>query len=122
AIQTGVPAPASSAKELTAALEELEKNGYFDHWASAYLWRKTAGALDGAERRTVIELFGRFERHARVTNALLVAHSRMRPLMAPPQAWRGEGGRPPPPFAPQGPDPQKAARLPHTGTEGYPAV
>src|SRR5262245_39499639 len=73
AIQTGVPAPASSAKELTAALEELEKNGYFDHWASAYLWRKTAGALDGAERRTVIELFGRFERHARVTNALLVA-------------------------------------------------
>jgi hypothetical protein len=123
AIQTGVPAPAPSARELTAALDELEKNGCFDHLASAYLWRKTAGALDGADRRAVIELFGRFERHARVTNALLVARSRMSPLMARPQAWRGKGGGGGiHQLALEAADPKNAAILLQIAAKVYPAM
>jgi hypothetical protein len=92
ALGEGKEAPRAGVRELTAALDELERAGYCDNWISAYLWRKTAGALDGAERRPVVDLFARLCGHARLANALVRAQAQVRPLMQPPRAWMGKGG------------------------------
>jgi hypothetical protein len=75
---------------LRTALDELEKNGRFDHYWNAYLWRKAATeSKEGASR---IELFARFRQHARITDALIRAHAQVKPLMQPPRAWMSKAG------------------------------
>jgi hypothetical protein len=91
ALQASKPAAPLSAVELTTALDELECAGYVDHWANAYLWRKSA-SLQGSERKAVIELFARLARHARLANTLIQAQGRVRPLLQAPRAWMSKGG------------------------------
>lgn len=77
-----------TAAELTAALDGMEKYGRFDHFWNAYLWRQSA-AVDVADR---IELYARFRRHARITDALVKAHAQVRPVMQAPRAWASKAG------------------------------
>jgi hypothetical protein len=86
------PLPKASAAEVRAALDELEKAGRYDHFWNAYLWRKTADFANPADR---VELYARFRRHARVTDALIRAHAQAKPLMTAPRAWMGKAGPPP---------------------------
>jgi hypothetical protein len=88
ALVKGVAPPTASVAELSAALDEMEKAGFFDHWLSAYLWRKTAGL--GGEGR--IALYARLQRHARVTDALIRAAAQVKPLLTPPRAWMSKAG------------------------------
>jgi hypothetical protein len=87
----GKPVPAVRTEELTAALDQLEQLGYYDHWLNAYLWRRSATANEerGKER---IELYGRLERHARLVNTLLRAQALIRPVLEPPRAWMSKAG------------------------------
>src|SRR5262245_2991681 len=79
AAQTGLPAQPPSARGLLAVLDEAERGGYIDPWLNAYLWRKSASAVDGADRKVVVDLYGRLRRHARLSNALIAAGARVRP-------------------------------------------
>jgi hypothetical protein len=66
--------------------------GYCDHWLNAYLWRKTAtGAGENKER---IELYSRLHHHARMTDTLIRAHARVKPVMLSPRAWMSKAGPP----------------------------
>jgi hypothetical protein len=89
ALRADRPLPNASANEVRAALDELENAGRYDHFWNAYLWRKTAEFADPADR---VELFARFRRHARVTDALIRAHAQVKPLMQAPRAWMGKAG------------------------------
>ncbi len=90
AIAEKKPLPAASDADLRAALDELEKNGQFDHVWNAYLWRKaSAEPKDMAVR---IELFARIRQHARITDALIRAYAQVKPLMQPPRAWGSKAG------------------------------
>jgi hypothetical protein len=81
-----------SVGELTATLDELEREGYIDPWATAYLWRRSAGALDRVGRQEVIDLFVRLHRHARLANTLTLARAQGQPLLLAPRAWMSKGG------------------------------
>lgn len=90
ALKAGKSLPRTSPTEVRAALDELETAGRYDHFWNAYLWRKTADFADPPDR---VELFARFRRHARVTDALIRAHAQVKPLMQAPRAWMGKGGK-----------------------------
>ncbi|HVK11935.1 MAG TPA: hypothetical protein VM597_24390, partial [Gemmataceae bacterium] len=90
AVKEGKPAPAVADRDLLKALTLLETNARYDHFWNAYLWRKTAaGPTDPAVRS---ELYARFRRHARITDALIKAHARVRPMMEYPRAWMSKAG------------------------------
>jgi hypothetical protein len=86
--------PAVRATELLAAVDAMEKQGYYDHWLNAYLWRKTATLEPTEVTRTVELLFTRLEQHARVTNTLIRAQARVKPVYQPPRAWMSKAGPP----------------------------
>lgn len=93
ATTAGKSAVAVTDAHLLETLDEMEKVGRFDHAWNAYLWRKAAGTpKDPAVR---VRLFDRIRQHARITDALLKAYAQVKPVMLPPQAWGGKGGRPP---------------------------
>jgi hypothetical protein len=93
AVTPGKPAVAATDAHLLETLDEMEKVGRFDHAWNAYVWRKAAGnPKDPAVR---IRLFDRIRQHARITDALVKAYAQVKPVMLPPQAWGGKGGRPP---------------------------
>jgi hypothetical protein len=83
-------AAAEKPADLLLALDDLEAAGYFDHWAGAYLWRKTAGA----DPQDLFTLYARLHRHARLTNTLIRAAAQGKPILLPPRAWMGKAGRP----------------------------
>jgi hypothetical protein len=85
----GKAVPAVTAGQLVAALDEAEQAGYFDHWLGAYLWRRSDAVADGRAR---LDLYTRLYRHARVTDTLIRAHARLKPIMVSPSAWMGKGG------------------------------
>jgi hypothetical protein len=82
--------PAPTLTALIAALDELEKLGYYDHWASGYLWRKASAADAGSKQLS--ELYARLYRHARVTDTLIRAQARVKPLLLSPRVWMSKGG------------------------------
>jgi hypothetical protein len=91
---TGRQAPAVSATDLLAALDFMEARGHYDHWLAAWLWRKTSAIDTDAERRGVEQLFARLQQHARVTNALILAQARVKPVQLVPRPWMGKAGPP----------------------------
>jgi hypothetical protein len=93
ALAGGKPPPRVSLGNLAAAADDLERAGYFDPWADAYLWRNTAAAGQ-ADRNELVELYARLERHARVANTFIRAYAMLKPTLQP-RAWQGKGGRPP---------------------------
>ncbi len=93
AVTAGKPASTPTDADLLEALDEMEKVGRFDHAWNAYLWRKAAGTPKDPAAR--IRLFDRVRQHARITDALVKAYAQVKPVMLPPQAWGGKGGRPP---------------------------
>jgi hypothetical protein len=95
ALMAGKPVPAAAAADLLAALDAAEKKGLYDHWFSAFLWRRSATIGDKEDKRTVELLYSRLEQHARITNTLIRAQARVRPAYLPPRAWMGKGARPP---------------------------
>jgi hypothetical protein len=86
--------PGVRAADLLAALDAMEKQGYYDHWLNAYLWRKTATLEATEDARTVELLFTRLEQHARLTNTLIRAQARVKPVYQPPRAWMSKAGPP----------------------------
>jgi hypothetical protein len=91
AIADGKAVPKVAAADIRAALEDLEKDGRYDHYWNAYLWRKTATAeFPDADSR--IQLYARFRQHARITDALIRAQAQVKPLMQPPRAWGSKAG------------------------------
>jgi hypothetical protein len=107
---TGVPAPLRSFLEadlearehgkspphvapgrLVSALDQLEPQGYYDPWLTAYLWRQSASAGPD-EGKELTELYARLYRHARVANALVRARARIKPVLQPPRAWMSKAG------------------------------
>lgn len=98
---TGKPAPRVPAIELLAALSEMEASGYYDHFLSAYLFRLTAASLrDGVAQRSdaepFVQLYKRLAEHVRLTNTLLRAQARVKPMMLRPRAWMSKAMRPEP--------------------------
>jgi hypothetical protein len=93
AVMAGKPAVAAADAHLLETLDEMKKIGRFDHAWNAYLWRKAAGAPKDPAAR--VRLFDHVRQHARITDALLKAYAQVKPVMLPPQAWGGKGGRPP---------------------------
>jgi hypothetical protein len=90
AIADGRTDAAATDVDLVAALDGLEKAGWYDHFWNAYLWRKARGeAKDPAKR---IALYARLRQHARITDALIRAHAQVKPLMQPPRAWMSKAG------------------------------
>jgi hypothetical protein len=92
ALASGKAAPHTPPAELLRALDELERLGYYDHWLGAYLWRKTADGIEPGERRGLIELCARLAQHARLTNTLIRAQARVKPILLAPRAWMSKGG------------------------------
>ena len=91
ALKDGKPAPAVADRDLLKALALLETNGRYDHYWNAYLWRRTAA--EATEPAVRAELYARFRRHARVTDALIKAHAQVRPgLAGNPRAWMSKAG------------------------------
>jgi hypothetical protein len=97
ALQTGKPAAAPAARELSAVLDEAERKGFLDPWLLAHVWRKTA-SLDGGERKALTDLMARLHRDARLCNALIACQARIRPIMEPPAGWRSKAAVRPPQF------------------------
>jgi hypothetical protein len=95
ALTNGKPVRAAAAADLLAALAAAERVGIYDHWLNAFLWRRSATVGDKEDRETVVQLYARLNLHARVTNTLIRAQARVRPVYQPPRAWMGKGGRPP---------------------------
>jgi hypothetical protein len=91
AIADGKAIPKVAAADVRAALDDLEKNGRYDHYWNAYLWRKTATA-EFADADSRIQLYARFRQHARITDALIRAQAQVKPLMQPPRAWGSKAG------------------------------
>jgi len=91
ALADGKAVPKVAAADIRAALEELEKNGRYDHYWNAYLWRKTATA-EFADADSRIQLYARIRQHARITDALIRAQAQVKPLMQPPRAWGSKAG------------------------------
>lgn len=77
--------------QLTAALDEMDQSGIYDHWAGAYLWRQSAG-LAGNDPQAAAELYARLYRHARVTDTLIRARAQVKPLNVSPRAWMSKAG------------------------------
>jgi hypothetical protein len=92
ALANGKPAPHAHPAELLGILDELERLGYYDQWLGAYLWRKTAGGVGPAERNGLIELYARLSQHVRLTNTLIRAQARVKPILLAPRAWMSKGG------------------------------
>jgi hypothetical protein len=78
-------------KEVLAALDQMEKYGFYDHWLCAHLWRRTR-TDDPIESADLAKLYARLQQHARVTNALISAHAQVRPPMEAPHAWASKAG------------------------------
>ncbi len=94
ALEVGKPIPSASAFDLLAAVAALEKAGLYDHWLNSHLWRRTADRDVKEDKRTVELLFMRLEQHARLTNTLIRAQARVRPVYQPPRAWMSKAGPP----------------------------
>ncbi len=91
ALKKGQELPRVSPKEALAALDLMERYGFYDHWLNAYLWRKTA-TDDPKSAKELSELYRRFQQHARVTDALIAAFAQVRPPMQAPRAWASKAG------------------------------
>jgi hypothetical protein len=65
-----------------AVLDEMERNGYYDHWLVAYLWRRTP--------QPDVELFRLFYQHARIANTLIKAKGNK--VLYEPRAWMSKAG------------------------------
>jgi hypothetical protein len=91
AVKEGKPLPKVAGTGLQAALDAMEKQGRYDHFWNAYLWRKTATA-DFPDANARVELYSRFRQHARITDALIRAHAQVKPIMASPRAWMSKAG------------------------------
>jgi hypothetical protein len=85
----GKAGSAAAPAELVAVLDEMEAHAYYDHWLTAYLWRKSA--TDGPAKDRAV-LYARLHRHARVTDALLKARFAVNPVLADPRAWMSKAG------------------------------
>ncbi len=96
ALAAGKPAPTADVRTLLAIADEMEQTGYIDAWLTAHLWRKTAGAVDGTDRKALADLLARLHRQARLNNALVAARAHVRPINDAPIAWRGKAGGPRP--------------------------
>ncbi|NQU25814.1 MAG: hypothetical protein HQ567_31385 [Candidatus Nealsonbacteria bacterium] len=93
AVKGGRPKPTVTAEQIGGALAQLENGGCFDHWAMAYLWRKTAQLPDRRDDRKVVELFAALHRHARLANTMIRANALVKPPVYRP--WRSKAGPPP---------------------------
>jgi len=89
------PAAPVSVATLTAALDDMEATGVFDHYLLGFLWRKSGEAVandDPPAAEAVAALYRRFHRHARVTNALILAAADAPAVDASPRAWMSKAG------------------------------
>jgi hypothetical protein len=91
ALKAGKAAPRVPVEDLTAALAEAETVGFFDHWLTAYLWRKSAGALE-KEHRHLADLYARLQQNVRVTDTLIRACAEVKPFLQAPRPWMGKAG------------------------------
>ena len=82
-------APRIDASSLLALYDEMESQGYFDHWLNAYLWRKTAN-MDAGDGSKLAEIYARMYRHSRLTDTLVRALGEVKPYTIPAQAWRSK--------------------------------
>ncbi len=92
AIEKGQPIPPVAAAKIIATLDEMEQVGFWDHWAAAYLWRKSAQFTSPEDRTRLAELLARIERHARMADALIAARVEVRPIPISPRAWMSKAG------------------------------
>jgi hypothetical protein len=92
ALAAGKGAPPADLHDLTLVLDDMELTGIFDHWANAYLWRKTPAGVGEKERGQLVEWFARLHRHARLTDTLIRARAQVKPFLMPPRAWMGKAG------------------------------
>lgn len=96
---TGKAASRVPAGELLAALSELEAGAYYDHFLVAYLFRLSAASLrDGVVQRAdaepFVQLYAKLAVHVRLTNTLLAAQARVKPMMLRPRAWMSKAYNP----------------------------
>ena len=91
AFQKGTEPLHIAPKEVLAALDQMEKYGFYDHWLCAHLWRRTR-TNDASESADLARLYARLHQHARVTDALIAAHAQVRPPMEAPHAWMSKAG------------------------------
>jgi hypothetical protein len=91
----GGKVPRASFADLNAALDESEKQGIYDHWLAAYLWRRGGGEINDDDRKAAVRFYTRLQEHARLANTILAAQARVKPLLMPPRAWMSKAGPPP---------------------------
>jgi hypothetical protein len=92
ALAVGKECPSVELRDLPLALDEMEQAGIFDHWANAYLWRKTPTNVGEKERSQLVEWYARLHRHARLTDTLIRARAQVKPFLMPPRAWMSKAG------------------------------
>jgi hypothetical protein len=92
ALAAGKQTPRPDLHDLALVLDELELTGLFDHWANAYLWRKTPAAVGEKDRVRLTEWMARLHRQARLTDTLIRARAQVKPFMLPPRAWMSKAG------------------------------
>ena len=88
----GKPTPSAEPAEVLRMLSVAESFGCYDHWLTAYLWRKTAGPAKPEDAKKRVEIYARLRQHARITDALIRAHAQIRPVMMSPRAWMSKAG------------------------------
>lgn len=90
AMRAGKQPPALPASALLEALNTAEARGLYDHWVASYLWRKSATLAHDDQYQ--VTLMARLHRHARITNTLVRAHARIKPIAISPRAWMSKAG------------------------------
>jgi hypothetical protein len=80
--------PRLDAKAILTLYDQLEADGFYDHWLNAYLWRKTATG----DAKQLAEIYARMYRYSRVTDALIRANGEVKPYMLGARVWMSKGG------------------------------
>lgn len=93
-LREGQPAGPISLQTLTAALDQIERTGMFNHWLNAYLWRRSEHLADGdaVDAAQLAALKARLALHARMADALTRAAMEAGPVRIGPQAWMSKAG------------------------------
>jgi hypothetical protein len=93
ALKEGQPLPSPTVAQLHAALTECTASHYYDHYWTAYLWRKALSAnLTVADEPAWSTIFANLRQNARLTDLLLRTQATVKPVMASQRAWMSKAG------------------------------
>lgn len=91
ALKDGKPLPTPTVAQLKQALTDCSVNSYYDHYWTAYLWRK-ATDLNSADSQAWTDVFAGLRQQARITDTLIRVHATVKPIMLSQRAWMSKAG------------------------------